>query len=167
MSEEYIKFISFNFDPNDINNPIKPTNYVNPNFKYEVSELWPEFLNYYPLRCSGCILEEFEPIQRYIINQYESGEYIREIVRKLVSSYFNNLDSYHKDLIFEAVEYGHRYNNLRYLDEWEGMNTKMFKFFAELIHEPARGLGYSTNPQCYQILKENRSFFTNVEKDLV
>ena len=167
MREEYIKFISFIFNPNDINEPIKATNYKNSNFEYEATELWPAFLNYYPVRCSGYILEEFEPIQTYIIDKYNEGEPIHEILNRLTSSYFNSLDTYHKDLIFESVKYGHDYNMVQHLDIWDGMYTKMLKFFAKLIQEPTYGLGAIDNPECYKIIKENRELFMDLKNALI
>lgn len=165
MREEYIKFISFDFNPNNINEPIKATNYKNPNFEYKSAELWPAFLNYYPISCSGCISKEFEPLQAYIIDKYNAGESIHKILHRLTSSYFNTLDEYHENLILESVEYGHITNRTRHLNSGDSMYTKMLKFFARLIYEPVYGkaTGMFDNPKCFKIVKENKDLIWDLK----
>lgn len=162
------KFIDFTFDKKDIQNPIKPTNYVNKNFNYDIQELWIAFNNADGFVSTGNLENKLKPVQNYIIKQYESGVDILEIFHKLAESYVTNLDSYHTNLICEAIDYGRKYNNIRTNDTLQkGIYKKMFKYFAHIISGASKSrwsFSVSTyNEKCEQIYIKNVSIFNQIK----
>lgn len=170
---EYKKFLSFTLDKNDKDNPIKPTNYTNPNFDYKIDELSNVFRD-----CNSCELvngiiinrDELMPILNYIIDRYKEEGDLYDAVYPLSKSYFKNLDKHHLNLISKAIKYGKHANNIYYsackledfinsdqisdeLIEYTIM-SKMQKYFVNIIYS----FMYS-NPEAYKIYSEDRDNF--------
>ena len=170
---EYKKFLSFTLDKNDKDNPIKPTNYTNPNFDYKIDELSSAFRDYSACEyLNGNVInkDEVMPILNYIIDRYKEEEDLYNAVYPLSKSYLKNLDKYHLDLISKAIKYGKYVNNIFYsickLEDFINgdqisdelieytITSKMQRYFANIIND----LMYN-NPEAYKIYSEDRDNF--------